>query len=254
MSKVSEYGNDTHHHHTTIFRDMPSPGTTTGYERQWHLNGRSPVLELETLITKEDDDVAFLVIRTVHCFKITVSMAHADISIHWTEGIHVKSKIAKHAIQDIATCYFHPFSDTDTSTYKRLPAPVRKQQLVDEPVFLFHHRHLLQDYTVLHPASKPHIDALLKYTSDRFGTEFAEADNLFARGLVTQAHVSKLFKPNELAVIGTHGRPATFVVQKWPQSGGDGWVEMNCWSLQADGSGFVRKQNHLSISPIGLVL
>ena len=117
-------------------------------------------------------------------------------------------------------------------------------------LFLFHHRQLLKDYASEHPESKKYIDALFEYVENRFGMEFAEADGLFARGMVNQACILNLFLPNELVISGTHGRPAAFCLQEWPELTRDGWVTLSCWSFQSDGSSFTRKKSVLSIPPI----
>lgn len=176
-------------------------------------------------------------------------MARTGVALQWYETIYMKSKILKNAMQQIATSYFQPLE----SEFASLPSQssFERNQITPTDLFLFHHHRLLRNYIIEHPASKQHIDAILEYMEERYGTEFADAENLFTRGLVTQAHVSKLFKPNEYIFSITRGRPAAYVVQEWPESKKDGSVSIACWSFQTNGSYFTRKKRFLSIPPLG---
>ncbi|PVH93720.1 P-loop containing nucleoside triphosphate hydrolase protein [Periconia macrospinosa] len=184
-------------------------------------------------------------------------MALAGVPVPYTEKIYIKSAIAKQAIEGVATCYFDPIIEPEPpyvytqSIPKSVPPAYERNRITPIDLFLFHHRHLLEDYTVNQPASKPHVETLLQYTESLYGKEFREAEDLFTRQSVTKEHILKLFKPNELVVSGTHGKPAAFVVQEWPRRGADGWVTLQCWSFQTEGSRFVRKRSTLSILPIG---
>lgn len=249
------------HHSAPAFRDTPIlDKDKTGrlhYERL-HLNGTVHVFDLEAYMQDDTDDVAFVVIRTVDCSQSSVSMARAGGPLQWTEEIYMKSKITKMAMQQIATCYFQPIPDIlePVSTFDK-PKSDSKQpsdlnQITPAELFFFHHLHLLRDYQTKHSESKQHIDAFLEYVDSRYGEDFTEAESLFACGLVSKEHVLKLFRPNELVISGTYGRPAAFVLQEWPILKSDGWVELSCWSFQTDGSGFARKRIHLVIPPIEL--
>lgn len=252
-------------HPVAAFRDAPilntlldsgNPVLLPGYSTRSHLNGTIPVFDLETFMENDTDDFAFVAIRTVECSEASVLMATAGHPLRWTEAIYTKSKISKNAMQQIATCYFLPISlprqispgplksAGDTTT------PFERNRIAPADLFLFHHRHLLRTYALEHSESKQHIDGLFKYVDNRYGTEFAEADSLFARGVVTQVYILYLFKPNELVISGTYGRPVAFVLQEWPKLGSDGWLTLSCWSFQTDGSGFARKRSILSIPPL----
>jgi len=223
-----------------------------------HLNGRIPILNLEAFMEEDTDNIALVIIRTVQCSAASVLLARSGVPPEWTESVYMKSKIVKNAMQQIATCYFQPIVSGQDDYFPHIASSPHPYESLSyehnriEPVdlFHFHHHRLLNNYTLKHPESKQHIGAFSHYMDNRYRTEFAEAESLFARGLVTPAHILKLFKPNELVVSGTYGRPAAFVVQEWPNLK-DGWVTITCWSFQTDGSRFARKQTILSIPPIG---
>lgn len=245
LYKVSCNKSHTSRHPAPAFRDAPILNAThesrPGSSTRLHLNGTIPVLDLEAFMEDDTDDFAFVAIRTVECSEASVLMVQAGHTLPWTEAIYTKSKILKNAMQQIATCHFLWSSTTESFERNRI-APA--------DLFLFHHRHLLRTYALKHPESTQHVDALFEYVDNRYGVAFAEAENLFARGLITQAHIFYLFKPNELVISGTYGRPAAFVLQEWPKLDNDGWLTLYCWSFQTDGSGFARKRSTLSIPPI----
>ena len=241
------------------FRDAPSLDTALSTEyrgsSRLHLNGKVPVFDLEAFMEDELDDIAFVVIRTIECSHPSVLMASAGRPLRWTESIYTKSQISKNAMQQIATCYFRPSLEGNIDPRFQSPpfkptAPHERNRIFPAELFFFHHHNLLKDYATEHVRSKRHIDALLEYVDHQYGEEFAEAESLFARGLVNQMHILNLFKPNELVMSGTYGRPAAFVLQEWPELSSDGWVTLTCWSFQTDGSGFARKRSLLSIPPI----
>ena len=212
----------------------------------------------------DTDGIALIIIRNVECSEASVTMAGHDGRLRWTEAVYVKSNTLKLALQETATCYYQP-SVAKARTEPRYmamgmstPIPTRaifEQNKIDPlDLFLFHHRGALREYTLQHPESKPHIEAFLLYATQRYGTIFSEAESLFERGLVSQAQILLLFKPNDIILAGTFGQPAAFVLQEWPKLGADGWITLLCWSFQTDGSGFARKKTTLSISPIGINL
>jgi hypothetical protein len=242
------------------FRDTPiadalfDPNEQDSLEGVSHLNGTIPIFDLKAFMENDADGIAFVIMRTVECSEASILMARAGVPLRWTEDIYTKSKISKNVLQDIATCYFRPLSNSyhidPPLTSVEPPQSFEQYRITPVDLFLFHHRLPLESYVLENLESKHHIDALLEYVSHRFGLEFAEAETLFARGLVSPAHVPKLFKPNELIVSGTYGQPAAFVVQEWPAINQDGWVTLTCWSFQTDGTGFARKQSIISIPPI----
>jgi hypothetical protein len=245
-------------HPVPAFRDAPIESRNSRLSARAHFNGKVELFDLEAYMEDETDGVAFVVIRTVECSEASVVKARAGSPLRWTEDIYMKSIISKNAMKQIATSYFQPVPKEDQFPHHLSPrastenirAPFEQNRITPADLFLFHHRHLLRTHALEHSESKLHINALLDYVDNRFGMEFTEAENLFERGLVAQEHILNLFKPNELIISGTYGRPAAFVLHEWPKLGGDGWVTLSCWSFQTDGSGFARKQSILSIPPI----
>lgn len=109
---------------------------------------------------------------------------------------------------------------------------------------------MLKRYIEEQPTARDHINGLLQYSDARYGQDFKEVKALFARDLVSQEHILKLYRPNEIVVTEIHGRSTAVVVHDWPQLVQRNWTTINCWTFQTDGSGFARKLTVQSIPPI----
>ena len=204
----------------------------------------------------ENDDVAFVIVRHVQCSDSSAVRLQAGGGLQFTEHIYTKSAYLKKALDLTATCYFHPVEK---------PSGIGFIQEIEQPayayegnriepfdLFMFHHQKALKEYATLDPVSEAHLHAFVEYTEVEHGASFAEADSLFSNGSVDRHQIGKLFKPNELVISGTYGKPAAFVVQEWPENQKDGWIFLRCWSFQTDGTRFVRKETRLSIPPLGM--
>jgi hypothetical protein len=63
-----------------------------------------------------------------------------------------------------------------------------------------------------------HVGVLLRYIDKSFRAEYSEADNLFAKGLVSEKHFSKLFVPGEVVVTMTKGQPVAYTLRDLPKT------------------------------------
>lgn len=209
------------------------------------------MFDLQALMDNDTDGIAFVIIREVNCSEAFVSRAVAGGPLQWTEAIYMKSRLLHEAMRTVATCYFQPPVDEEKPSRDKKSLS-KRHQIDPADLFLFHHRALLHQYASEHPETSQHINALLAYAYERFGAEFEKADSLFARGVVDQEHILHLFKPNEVMISGTYryGQATAHVLQDWPQLSSADRVTLVCWSFQADGFGFARRRDHLSILPI----
>ncbi|KAH8747123.1 hypothetical protein BGZ57DRAFT_777353 [Hyaloscypha finlandica] len=108
---------------------------------------------------------------------------------------------------------------------------------------LYHFRDLTRQ-TIRRLASieeRNHVDVLLRYIDEGFGDDYAEADDLFARGLVSQKHHSKLFGPDETVITMKEGQPVAFISKGLPKTGGSG-PTLYCENWNFDGV-FERKES-----------
>ncbi|KAK1759718.1 P-loop containing nucleoside triphosphate hydrolase protein [Echria macrotheca] len=89
-------------------------------------------------------------------------------------------------------------------------------------------------------AGHSHIRVLLKYLDDSFGHEYEEADDLFARGVVTLKHLPKLFRTNDLVVCVQEGQPRAFSTVTCTPSPHTVHIECTTWDF--DGAFYEAKQ------------
>lgn len=89
------------------------------------------------------------------------------------------------------------------------------------------------------------VGVLLRYIYQELETEYGEADDLFARGLVSQKHHSKLFGPNEVIVTLDGDKPLAFMSLGLPDTGLSR-SSLLCESWNFDGV-FERKQSAVNI-------
>jgi hypothetical protein len=209
-----------------------------------NLNGHPSILSLSDFLNDETSDTAFILVRTVKCSAASILMAHTGVSQPSTEKIYLKCRLLKEVMHKFVMCHFH--------AERRCPpqSVCPSTGIAPLKLFLFHYRSVLQKYTKDHPTAKAQIGGLLRYSEMRFGKEFEEAEDLLARGLVSQAHISKLYRPNSLVVSKMNGQPSAFVVHDWPHVDQHNCITVKCWSYQTDGSGFARKLTVFSIGPI----
>jgi hypothetical protein len=86
-----------------------------------------------------------------------------------------------------------------------------------------------------------HLHAVLQYLEDRLGPDHAEAERLFASGLVTRKHWAKLFSPERLVVTSQSGQPVVYMTTSCPGLTKDA-LQVYCWSWAFDGQFFQQKR------------
>ena len=115
---------------------------------------------------------------------------------------------------------------------------------------IYHMRSLLKDKTQesLHDGKdqRRHAEYLVDYVLDEFASEYKEADEQFAQGLVSKRHFPKLFALEEVVVQTTDQGPIGLVVSRIVLSQ-EHTVMMECWSLDFDGQ-FYKKRMAIQVS------
>ena len=81
---------------------------------------------------------------------------------------------------------------------------------------------------------RKHADVLLTYIDEAFGDDYAEADNMFAKGMVSQNHLSKLFGPDETVVTMKESQPVAFISRGLPNTGHPA-LTLQCENWNFDG-------------------
>ncbi|CAD6593389.1 MAG: hypothetical protein ASARMPREDX12_007125 [Alectoria sarmentosa] len=255
-------------HHTALaFEDVPVPGFTrdtilAGQRRNdsrqaleyLHMEGTRPINDLDSCLTAEDD-VAFIIVRETYCSEGARSLSQSPLNRVWYENLWLKSAPLRLALASTASCFINDIKKNQHDIHqgeKRITnngSLVATREVYLPHLFLYHHRVHLRGYAADHPDALSHVRALLEYTSEVYGGDYREADELFGKGLVTSRHLVKLFAPNELVFASTDDQPTAYVVQQWPTMNSEGYLQLECWSWKSDGAKFVRKKNVLTVLP-----
>lgn len=95
-----------------------------------------------------------------------------------------------------------------------------------------------------------HLQLLKDWVDTNYGKEYDEADELFKKGMVSETHLAKLFKPNQLIVKKeANGHVAAYAADWWPY-----WKDMELtiqvWSWTFDGFDLTREGKQLSLKTI----
>jgi hypothetical protein len=222
-----------------------------------HLNGNVPIFDPETVLHERFNGPAFVVVRTIECSNASIQMARNGTSLRWTDKIYLKSRVSKDILQKIGMCHFQSHSQDGDNLHDdssmgtcSLGASYQYLEIAPLKLFLFHLRFVQPQYIEVHPTAQDLVDGLLQYSNSRYGRDFEEAETLLAQDLVSQTHILKLYKPNDLVVSEMSGQPSAFVVHDWPRVDENNRITLECWSFQTDGLGFARKLTVFCIPPI----
>jgi hypothetical protein len=132
--------------------------------------------------------------------------------------------------------------DTERSKYEKRSLPRSwkdSNNLVYPYTQLYHQKHLLTGRAAnqLEATERLHLNALSRYLEDRLGAEYAEAEALFASGMVSRSHWAKLFRPGELVVTNKANQPMAYMSTSCPVVS-DNILRLQCWYWEFDGNFF----------------
>jgi hypothetical protein len=104
---------------------------------------------------------------------------------------------------------------------------------------LYHQRQDLINHqaVTMEPSYQERISALSGYLDDRLGSEYAEAENLFEKGLVSRKHWPKLYDPNAVILTMESGQPVAYIMVALPRLADD-VLPLECWTWEFDGKFF----------------
>jgi hypothetical protein len=109
---------------------------------------------------------------------------------------------------------------------------------------IYHMRSLLKDKVLQRPNAerdqRNYAESLVDYVLGAFAHEYKEADDQFARGIVTKRHLPKLFALGDIIVQMTDQGPIGLAVSKIVLSQ-EHAVRLNCWGLEFDGQFYKKK-------------
>jgi hypothetical protein len=125
------------------------------------------------------------------------------------------------------------------------------QQMEAPYLEIFHHLPKLSSpITDINVKQKDALQTLLYYLQESWLNNFIEANALFAKGLVSLRHLSKLFVPGEVVILSDTEKPMGYCLDSCTAledgSMGISSLGLKCWSWSFDGQ-FVRTKADLKV-------
>ena len=198
-----------HKHGSGIFLDPPM-------RRGVELNGLDHIWDLTKYLC-DNVDIVFVVFQDYQCdgalssrlqLERSKNTRTSDISAYQIlpddEYIYVVSDTLRAALIEVAEC--SPF---DSEADGEMMAPY---------LFVYHQRQKLKELAEKRQGGDfaLHVTSLLTYIETRYGPDYEEADAKFAKGVVTPAHLAKLWVPNQILVAKKDGHYFAYVLKEWP--------------------------------------
>ncbi|KAL3456759.1 hypothetical protein BJX64DRAFT_32952 [Aspergillus heterothallicus] len=100
--------------------------------------------------------------------------------------------------------------------------------------------------SILQPIQRHKLDKLFEYMRWSNAPEYQDADELFAKGLITVRHLAKLCGPNEILVTNVSSHPRAYMVRTPPASSTVP-LSLEAWSWEFDGQ-FYKKNKKIVLS------
>ena len=229
-----------HLHDLFVFEDIPV--------RQF--SERSQDLELagEKLIgnfnfyLSQNPAISFIIFKEYICFEDPRDSQRkerkglsGEIS-HRAERLRIISPLLQNALDQVTLL---PEPDARHRGVREMAAPY---------LFLYHSRELLSRFKAeASGPTKENMALLLSFLESDYGAEYREADMEFSKGILTNKHIEKLFRPHEIIIQKSDGRDMAYVMTDWPQMN-ENDIKVSCWSWHYDGSSLQRSQDILKLS------
>jgi len=233
-----------HYHNCSVYEDEPTRRKgQTGEDTE--LRGDKRIVNIDQFCAQNPDTV-FILFKEYHCYKIDPLMIDIidrqdrkklRISLR-NERLRIVSPILQKALNHVAQC--PPYETTGRA---EMAAPY---------LFLYHHRTLLKDYASAKGGEiADHISLLLAFINEHYEAEYQEAENQFSAGIVTQKHIEKLYRPNDIVIDRNGLKDKALVVGSWLGLDHLGNLQLPCWYWEYDGLYLKREGYNLIInSPV----
>ena len=251
-----------HNHNGALFADQPTfkeSQSNSSNRRTKKLEGLERINDLEGYL-RSRPEISFMVLKTHICedqrdvwgrhylSRILCSCracVQDDLKrenmMHqlFTEQLRIISPQLKRALRGLGRCRMDGFV-TGLNGDPCMSAPY---------LFLYHHRTAIAD-TLQKTESEEndHLKLLMDWIDANYGKEYDEADELFKIGMVSQAHLSKLFKPNQVILKKkSNGTVVAYAAHWWPYWKNDE-LSVRAWSWKFDGFDLTRKRKQLTLT------
>lgn len=199
-----------HSHNGMYFEDTPTYNNQHSKELV-KLTGNKVIYNLDTYLGLHPN-ICLLVINEHYCTSMARTMGHRQTQEQSTESLRIVAPLLQKALLEVAEYHPGPFDHgADRLKAQRMAAEYhqgpfghgadrRQSQGMFAPYpFLFHHRKKLVQLA-LDETYRGVLSPLLEFLAINYSKEYEEAHALFAEGIVTGHHLSKLFKPNQMVI------------------------------------------------------
>lgn len=235
-----------HSHDQAIYEDLPVRRFSKR-SQDLKLSGKDIVRNLGHYCS-QNPEISIIIFKEHLCVEDTAprtlwrtyqrrARSGAEISPR-SERLCIVSESLQKALDHVALCAA-PESRVSARGMREMSAPY---------LFLYQHRALLVEYEKeISGPMKENLSLLLEFIQSGYDEEYREAETEFAAGILTEKHMEKLFRPNEIVVDNSGDHLVAYVVNRWPELE-DEEMKLYCWSWHYDGRFLHRQDTTLSIS------
>jgi hypothetical protein len=228
--------NHNHHPETSYFLDVPR--LFTGDNKASALRGTVSITDVEEHL-EDNEHISIVIYRTYYCEEYHESIEEGFERLKLSDyGVRTVSAMRPYLFvlrKDMApaTCD----SEDMTLLSSDLKEGLRNLEKLDPRINynsfthddwslkapylqLYHFRNFIRQTTrrLTNIEERRHLNVLLRYVDEEFGDDYAEADDLFSRELVSQKHHSKLFGPHEIVVNTEDGQTVASLSRALPHT------------------------------------
>jgi hypothetical protein len=254
-----------HNHHPKISYFLDSPRLFTGDNKASALRGTITIPDVDEHL-EDNEHISIVICRTYNCeaYHETIEDRFERLKLS-DYGVRTVSAMRPYLFilrEDMvaATCILEDMKllSADLKEALRnleaLDSSINYNSFVQQDwnmeapyLQLYHYRELMRQTIpkLKDVEEQRHVNVLLRYIDKEFEGEYAEADDLFAKGLVSQKHYSKLFGPNDTVVTMKDGQPLASVSLGLPNTEYSN-LNLLCENWSFDGV-FERKQNVVEV-------
>jgi hypothetical protein len=255
-----------HNHHTMTSYFLDPPRLFEGDNKVSPLRGRTSITDVEEHL-EDNEHISIVIYRTYHCEEyherieegferlrlsdygvrtapamrpyLFVLRKDMEVATSISEEMMLLSHDLKEALRNLGYLDRKITYNSFQQDHWTLKAPYLQ---------MYHFRDLIRK-TIPRLSSvdeQQHAGVLLRYIDESFGADYSEADNLFAKGLVSEKHLSKLFGPGETVITMTEGQPVAYVSRGLPSTGRSN-ATLYCENWNFDGV-FGRKESYVDVT------
>jgi hypothetical protein len=229
-----------HEHYGAYYLDEPVQKLVRSiYGEKWILVGKDRISDIEDYVL-DHPEVCILMFKEHVCDKdqaSPLSYVHARNARELrtsprNERLRIVSGELKSLINEIAT--FQP-NTAIIQDHNEL------EMLAPYPFFFHHRRFLTVTPTTANAKLAQEVAVLTEFLETHYRAEYEEAEKLFSAGMISQKHLDKLFKPNDLVISHARGKSEAYVlVQSLSMSAVE--TQLSVWSWQS-------RSSHVSRAP-----